>query len=341
MPVLNALKQRIPELRLTIRCAAPRTLLENLVSSEFEHLCEATDFGMHMASAVEVLLQESAQNYVSFHRDWDSRVAQESELLRKIAPDLVLSNVSYLTLAAASQAGIPALGMCSLNWADIFWHYCSETPGLEQIHAQMLRAYNSANRFIRLQPAMPMAGLQNLREIGTVASKGVNRRAEIDAMLGLEPDCKLVLVSMGGMHLQLPMDQWPRISGVRWVVRQSWGVRHPDTIEQEVLGMRYIDVLSSCDALLTKPGYGNFSEAGVNGIPVLYVSRRDWPEERCLVEWLQQRGRCQEVQRAQLECGDLGAALQALWHQAPKPPVMPDGIAQAADIIGQYLMAAI
>lgn len=238
MPVLNALLQRIPELKLTIRSAAPRTLLENLISSEFEHLCEATDFGMHMASAVEVLSQESAQDYVSFHRDWDNRIAQESELLLKMAPDLVL-------------------------------------------------------------------------------------------------------VSMGGMQMQLPMNQWPRIPGVRWIVKQSWGVCHPDVFEQEALGMHYTDVLCSCDALLTKPGYGNFTEAGVSGVPVLYLSRQDWPEEHCLVEWLQQHGRCLEVQRAQLESGDLETILQALWNHAPKPSVLPDGVAQAADIVEHYLLAAI
>lgn len=339
-PVLNALLQRIPELRLTVRCAAPRALLDNLIAGDFEHLCEATDFGMRMASAVDVLSQESAQDYVSFHLDWDNRVAQESDWLRKMAPDLVLSNVSYLTLAAAKQAGLTALGMSSLNWADIFWHYCAEIPGAEQVLAQMLRAYNSAKHFIRLQPGMPMPDLHNLLEIGTVARKGVYRRAEIDALLGLGPMHKLVLVSMGGMQMQLPMDQWPRIPGVRWIVQQNWGAHHPDVFELEALGMHYTDVLCSCDALLTKPGYGNFAEAGVNGVPVLYLSRQDWPEEPCLVAWLAQHGRCLEVLRAQLESGDMEAVLQALWAQAPKPPVLPDGNAQAADIIEDYLLAA-
>ena len=339
VPVLNALLQRIPELKLTIRSAAPRTILQNLVAGEFEHICEATDFGMHMASAVEVLPQESARDYLSFHRDWDKRVAQEGLVLQKIAPDLVLSNVSYLALAAAGYAKIPALAMSSLNWADIFRHYCADVPGAEQIHSQMLSAYNSAQYFIRLQPGMPMRDLHNVREIATVAGKGVNRRPEINALLELESDRKLVLVSMGGMQMQMPMNQWPRIPGVSWIVKKNWGVHHPDAYEMEALDMAYIDVMRSCDALLTKPGYGNFAEAGVNAVPVMYVSRQNWPEESCLVEWLQQYGRCLEVPRMQFESGDVESILHALWSEVPKPPVLSAGVAQAADIIAQYLSA--
>ena len=40
-------------------------------------------------------------------------------MLRRLAPDLVLTDVAYLPLAGAAQAGIPALSMCSLTWADL------------------------------------------------------------------------------------------------------------------------------------------------------------------------------------------------------------------------------
>ena len=337
VPVLNALLQNIPDLRLTLRCAAPRPFLETLIAGEFTHLCTATDFGMHMASAVAVLPEASARDYINFHHNWDERVAQESAVLSKIAPDLVLSNVSYLTLAAARHAGIPSLAMCSLNWADIFWHYCADIPGAVQIHTQILNAYNSAALFLRLQPAMPMPNLTNLHDAGTVAQKGRLRRSEINARLGLAHTDLLVLISMGGMQLQLPVNDWPRIPGVRWIVKQSSGITHPDVFAQATLDMPYIDILRSCDVLLTKPGYGNFAEAGVNGVPVLYVSRVDWPEEEYLVAWMQQHGRCQEIQHEQLERGELNAAIQTLLNQAPKPPILPDGITCITEIVAQYL----
>ena len=227
--------------------------------------------------------------------------------------------------------------MCSLNWADIYSHYCHDRPEAPEIHSQMLAAYNSAACFLRPLPAMPMENLANSRAIGPIARLGRNRRDELDARLGISPGARLVLISMGGIAFRLALDNWPRIPGVRWVVLSSWQVHHPDAVELESLEMDFTDVLASCDALLTKPGYGSFAEAACNGVPVLYLDRKDWPEAPYLVEWLKRQGRCMEVERAALEQGAIAARLEALWALSPAAPVASEGIAQAADFLQDLL----
>jgi hypothetical protein len=72
-PVLNALLHRMPELRLTIRCAAPRELLAARIAGEFEHIQRATDFGMVMENAMVVSVEQGAAAYREFHgkrRSW-------------------------------------------------------------------------------------------------------------------------------------------------------------------------------------------------------------------------------------------------------------------------------
>lgn len=336
-PVLNELRRRFPGLRLTVRSGAPREILASRIEGEFAHIPEATDFGMCMESAVSVRVEESAASYATFHRDWAARVANEAARLAALAPDLVLANVSYLALAAAAQAGIPALAMSSLNWADIYRHYCAGRPEAAGIHGQMLDAYGSAEYFMRLTPGMAMPDLRRVRAIGTIARRGENRRPEIDAALGFSPEDKLVLVAMGGVAMRLPMESWPRIPGVRWLVQESWGVRHPDAFLVEQLGFHFTDILRSCDVLITKPGYGSFAEAAVNGVPVLYLSRPDWPEEPCLVEWLTAHSRCLEVECRRLERGEIADELAALWTRPAPEPVAADGAEQAAEILAARL----
>lgn len=59
--------------------------------------------------------------------------------------------LAYLPLAGAAEAGIPALSMCSkLNWADLFAHFFDHEAWAGPIHAQILAAYLSAKRFVRL-----------------------------------------------------------------------------------------------------------------------------------------------------------------------------------------------
>jgi hypothetical protein len=336
-PVLNRLRQLLPQLRLTIVSAAPEAHLRARLPGEFMHIPQAADFGMVMASALDVRVEESLQAYREFHRHWNNRLAREAARIAELEPDVVFSNVAYLPLAAAQQAGLPCAAMCSLNWADIFEHYCAGLPDVAQITAQMRQAYSGGDAFLRVTPGMAMADLPNLRAIGPIARIGVSRRGEIDRRLGLAVDEKLILITMGGVATRLPVERWPQMQGVRWLVQANWEVKRPDFATLESLAMDFTDILASCDALLCKPGYGSFAEAACNGVPVLYVSRPDWPEEACLVEWLRRNGHCVEVARDQLEQGELHAALVELFSQPGPARVAPCGIDQAAD----YLLRSI
>lgn len=338
-PVVCELARRIPGLRVTVRSAAPVTVLKQRFHCDFQHIATALDFGMAMVSAVEVDVEKSLAAYRAYHQDWEARVARAADEISSFKPDLLLANVPYLSLAAAKVAGIPAVAMCSLNWADIYAAY-AHGPESRGIHAQMLEAYNGADLFLKLQPAMPMHDLSNAQGIGPVADPGRNRRAELlqrlyatrSAETGGE---KLVLVAMGGIEFRLPVEDWPRTDGVTWLVPQAWNVARDDVSSFDSLGMSFSDVLASCDAVLTKPGYGTFADAACAGVPVLYVSRGEWPEEPYLVQWLQQYGVCLKVGSADLHRGELQDSLDKLWRMPLPPRPRATGADEAARIIQQ------
>ncbi len=325
-PILNRLHPHLPKLRLTVRSAVPVAHLRSRIQVPFEHLPSDGDIGMVMSSALDVLAGESRAAYRAFHADWDARVAGEAGLLRGLGADMVFSNVGYLPLAGAQRAGIPNVALCSLNWADIYRHYCDDDGIAAQIHD----SYAKADAFLRATPGMAMTSLPNLIEVSPIAAIGTNRSAELALRLKLSPGEKLVLVSLGGIVGRLPIERSPRIAGVRWLVQKNWQVNHPDAVILETLQMNFSDLLASSDALICKPGYGSFTEAAASGVPVLYVNRPDWPEAPALVEWLQQNVLCREVSRQDLEQGTIADALEDIWN-APRPkPVNPEGAQQVA-----------
>lgn len=336
-PALNALRRLVPDLHLTVRSAVPFELLVSHIEGEFTHIQRATDFGMVMHSALTVDVERSAAAYLEFHRDWPVKLAHEVDELKRLEPDLVFADVSYLALAAAQRANIPALALCSLNWADIYAPLCAGQPHAEEIISQMREAYASAAQFLKPQPAMPMPDLANGRTIGPIARTGKQRRAELKNRLGLTPNEKLVLISMGGVDSRINMDGWPRLPGVRWLVQASWQTQHPDAFDLDKLDMPFIDLMPSCDAMVAKPGYGTFVEAACNGTPLLYVRRDAWPEEAFLVDWLQANGRCLEVERQALLRGDVGDSLTALLAQPAPTPVVATGVDEAAAILAGFL----
>jgi hypothetical protein len=332
-PILNLLQQRMPKLRITVRSAVPLLHLRSRIHAPFAHMSVEGDIGMVMSSALDVLAEESRAAYRAFHADWDARVANEAGLLRELGADLVLSNVGYLPLAGAQRAGIPNAALCSLNWADIYRHYCGD----EGIAARMDDCYANAEAFLRATPGMVMDNLPNLIPVPPIAGIGTNRRAELDDRLKLPSGEKLALVSLGGIASRVPIERWPRIPGVRWLVQENWQIDHPDAIILETLQMSFSDLLASSDALICKPGYGSFVEAASCGVPVLYVPRPDWPEATALIEWLQQHGPCREVSRTELEQGTIDDALEEIWN-APRPkPVIPEGANQVAEWLAERL----
>lgn len=332
-PILNRLHERMPPLRLTVRSAVPLSHLRSRIHAPFAHLPGEGDIGMLMSSALDVRVADSRAAYHAFHADWNARIAEEAHLLSELKADFLLSNVGYLPLAGAQRAGIPNAALCSLNWADIYRHYCGD----DEITDQIRGCYVHADAFLRATPGMAMPDLPNLVPVAPIAATGTNRREELNRLLKLAPGEKLVLISMGGIAGRLSIERWPRIDGVRWLVQQSWQANHPDAIALETLPMDFSDLLASSDALICKPGYGSFVEAACGGVPVLYVKRPDWPESPALIAWLEQHGLCGQISRNALEQGDIAETLEELWGVPQPEPVIPEGADQVAEWMSERL----
>ncbi len=337
-PVINALRCRVPDLHVTLRTTLPHGYLGSKFVGDFDVISEASDVGMLMESALDALVYETGLAYRRLHEDWDARVAREAETLTKLAPDLVLANAPYLPLAGARAASLSACALCSLNWADIYAHYFRGRPEAGVVHRQILDAYAAGAAFLQPAPCMPMKDLPNRRSVGPIAEVGHDRRRELRARLGLAAGVRLVMISYGGSRLRLPVEDWPRSAGFHWIVPGSWQASAPQIVAFEDLGMPFIDVLRSCDALVGKPGYGTFAEAACNGTPMLYVRRDSWPEDDYLIKWLSGRGRCLEVGRHDLARGALSDSLHALWAMPRRRAVEPTGGEAAAAFLARMLM---
>ena len=333
-PVIDALVRRLPDVRLTILSAAPAFKIAERFRVNHTLIHSETDVGMLQSNALEVDVRGSWIAYDAFHEAWTEKVGAEARRLEQLRPDLVFVNVPYLPLAAACQAGIPAVAMCSLDWAGIFAHYfASRGEAAERILKEMQTAYESAVCFLRPEPSMAMPHLGNTKAIGPIAQVGRNCRDMLESRIGLGPDEQLVMASLGGMEFRPPIEAWPALEGLRLVVPGSWESRHPQTVAFEDLGIPFIDALASTDLLIAKPGYGSFVEAVCHGIPVLYVERTNWPEADDIIGWIRRYGLCARLNSADLKRGAIVAAVNDLLLKPKAPPRAPTGADEAAEEI--------
>lgn len=339
MPVLNALRRRAPDLRLTLQTAAPRSWLEVRLSGPFEIVADTPDFGARMNGPLEVDIERTAADYRALHEDFERVAAAEAERLQRLAVDAVLSNVSYVALAAAERAGIPAAGYSCLNWHDVYAHYCGGRPEAAGLLQRMLAAYDSAAVFLRPEPGMPMSALSNLRPVGPVASRTNSRRKAVEHRLGIAAGTRLALIGFGGIELPLPFAEWVRLPGWHWLVPEPVNGRADMTFWQEA-SAPFSELLASVDVVVTKPGYGTFTECAIDGVPVLYLPRPDWPESHGLIDWLRANGRCLEIALEDLFSARLADQLQSLLAMPAKSLPIASGIEETAAAVADLLAGA-
>ncbi|MBF0418044.1 MAG: hypothetical protein HQL86_07335 [Magnetococcales bacterium] len=334
-PVVAELRRRIPDLRLTVQTTVDRAFLDSRYQS-FAHVAEIADFGFRMRSSTCIDLDASARGYRELHRDFSALVAREAERLSLAAPDLVLANIPYVTLAAAARAGIPAVAMSSLNWADMYAHYLGDRPEADEILGQIRAAYAAASVFLRCRPAQTMTVLHQ-HDIDPVVVPGQNRRPEVATALGISGAVRLGLIAFGGIGHPLPLERWPLLPGWVWLTSQEPPPGRDDFRHWQAGGIAFCDLSASVDLIVTKPGYGTFTEAGIAGIPVLFVPRPDWPESPHLDDWLAIHTRCLPIETGQLFDGSLPAILHTLFS-LPIPSVAgKTGISEAASVLQRIL----
>ena len=97
-------------------------------------------------------------------------------------------------------------------------------------------------------------------------------------------------------------------------------------------------MLTSCDVIITKTGYGTLVEAVASQTPVICVERGHWPEEPALFSWVSKYGYLQILSMSDLEGGDFAKqvdqSLNVTWE---KESVNCNGAEVAAKIIRSNL----
>lgn len=251
-PVFNRLAEQSHDIQLTIRSGLPLERLRQRIRPPFAHIAAASDFGYVMHDAVTLDLPATAATYRAFHTDFPARVAADAQLLTRLGVDTVFSDVAYLPLAAAAQAGLPALVMCSLNWADLFQHYFGTADWAAPIHTDMLAAYRSAP-FLRVTPSMPMDALDQRIEIGPISTPGQDRCNELRQKIGAGRTARLIMIALGGIPMRMPIEHWPVQENTIYLVPAAWQPARADLHTIESIGWLFVDLLRSVDVSSPNP----------------------------------------------------------------------------------------
>ncbi|MBS1270129.1 MAG: hypothetical protein MAG794_01083 [Gammaproteobacteria bacterium] len=330
-PVLERLHERSVNYRITVSTGIPENVLRSRIHCPFDTVHDDLDFGLRMHRDLSVDIEATLADYAAIHSDWQDNVARRAAWLARLGCDLMLSNISYLNIAAAHRANIPTIAVSPLNWADLYRYYAPATPVRIAVQNQMTQAYNESEVFFTPEPCMPMPNFANVEIIPPVVQTGRDQQKSIRTLFNLDATMKLLLLALGGHEAELNVDDLPVIDGACWLVDEKWRLRREDVLPLNRTGLMFPDLLASCDLLVCKPGYGAFTEAARLAKPVVYIRRPDWPEETCLIEWLQRQVSCSEAPRQ--DARGLESSIRKLFNVNPGRPCSADGVDICAERI--------
>jgi hypothetical protein len=279
------------------------------------------------------------------HAEAMARVDDEAGMLRDEGTAAVLCDAPPVPLVAARRAAIPGFLLANFTWADIYAPHARRLGGAAtRLVADLRRAYRQATVLFRTEPALRMADVAPICEVGMIVTRGRNRVSELRKQIGLRTGDRLVYLYLG-RYGQDDL-RWNRLEtmaarGIHFVAFHPAPGHSPANLHvvspQEWTGA---DLAASTDALVAKAGYGTACEAMATGTPMLYPPRTGFAEFRALDRALRAWGGAVPLSARAFTEMRLERPLETAFALRPGPPPFPaDGAARVAERLAQTCLS--
>jgi hypothetical protein len=343
--VINALRRTAPGLDVVVRTRGARWLYDLTLTTPVNFHDVSCDTGVVQSDSLHLDAASTIRDAWAFQQELPERAGQEARWLRDRGATIVVGDIPPLAFAAASLAGIPAIGLGNFTWDWIYEGYAEAGIDAPRLGTEIRRAYALASLALRL----PMwGGFEGwhcpIIDLPFVARHSRRSQGEVRDRLAIRADCRMVLASFGGLGIaRLDMAPLGRLAGYHVVsTDHALGLTGQIPAGVTVLrdkdvygsGLRYEDLVRAADVVVTKPGYGIIAECLANDTAVLYTSRGQFVEYDVLVEAMPRFLRCEYIDHEHLFSGRWAEGLDRVTSQPP-PPEHPasNGADIAADAI--------
>jgi len=334
--VCNCLGGLRDDVRVTVRSGVPARFFAEELTLPFDVRGGGFDVGCLQSDGVTVLMEETLRAYCDIAANNKLILDDEARWCAENGVDCVVGDITPFAFEVADKAGIPSVAVSNFTWYDIYAPYVERFPRYDSMLSEMACQYGKASLALALYPASPMPVFRHKKTVPVVGRKGVNRKDEIFEAFGIDRRKRLGLIYTGNFGLDRV--RWSRLEDFRgWefvgVYPLPGSPRNFHLVTKD--WFRYQDLSASADVIVGKMGYGVFSEALLNGVPLVYLPREDFSEFQVLDAEAKRLGIGVCIDAAAFADADWGDALEAaIVNNSGMTPADDGGaVACAAEII--------
>jgi L-arabinokinase len=276
------------------------------------------DIGVAQHDGLELDIDETRRRWDVFAPEFAAHAEAEAHVLREQRVDVVLGDVPPLAFAAAALAGIPSVALANFGWDWIYGAW----PDFDAAIATVQAGYAQANVLCRLplHSTSPDAfpAFTTIEDVPLIARRAGRPRYEVRRDIGVGGGDRVVLLSFGGFTANgLDVRALGHNRDYTFVITPPLSRSEHDVPDNVIaLGETpadYVSLLSACDVVVTKPGYGIVADCLANQVAMLYTDRGPFREYDVLAQALPTLGRARYAPRRDLLTGHLSPHLDALF----------------------------
>ncbi|HIE11263.1 MAG TPA: hypothetical protein EYP62_06570 [Kiritimatiellae bacterium] len=334
--IVGAFIRGYPEIPVRVVSGAPVWFIRERLGDAISSLEDRTlDVGLVQVDPIRVDRKLSADRITALLEQWDGLVDRESAHLKEISAGAVVCDVPAVPVEAAHRLSIPAVVSANFTWDWIYQGYDDGSAVWKRAVARFRRAYARADLLLKMPFSPSMENFGRRIEIPLISTPGRNRRAQLEALLGVPRERLLVLLAFSSVPLEPEaMDRLARDPGVRFLLPEPAKVHHRGFQTVSRRAIEFGDLVASVDVVVSKSGFGIVSDCIANRKPLVLVERPDFPESELLVREAPEYIPCRVVSAEDFYEGKFLAAVYAVASdRTSKRPAVMGGAALAAEWI--------
>ncbi|MDC0170056.1 hypothetical protein OAI67_03265 [Candidatus Nitrosopelagicus sp.] len=232
----------------------------------------------------------------TFVNDWysnfNSNVQKEYDFIKKLEPDVVISDISPIPLSASKKLNIQSIAISNFTWLDIF-------SKLENFNLQLIQeSYENTSFCIQLPLSTKMDVFKQKKKVGFVCKLPTEDKTLIRKKLNIDKSKFLILINLP-KFFNVTLKNFKNFQVISTGAKTSF--ENTIFIEPFIEGQ---NLINASDLVVSKCGYGMISECLTNGIPFKLISDESHPEQNAMIEHLSRydiNNRILDWQKGQIE----------------------------------------
>ncbi len=335
--VMSALQEKSPSIHFEIFTLVPEWFFKQSLTTSFTYHSEKTDTGLIQKTAMVEDLEATLQDLQTIYPLRPAVIDRLADTVTRTGCEAVLCDIAPMGIETAQNAGIPSVLIENFTWDWIYEGYLNQKKDFSRWIPYLKERFGHADFHIQTEPLCAVDDSAGL--LAQPASrKPRTPAADIRAALGITPNQKAVLITMGGIPEKygfLPaLKAHPEI---HFILPGNYPHTHTDhnvTVLPHQSQFFHPDLVNACDAVIGKLGYSTIAEVFHAGIPLLYLSRSRFRESPFLVNFVKSKIPGAHIQTEDFERGSWLPTLSKLLDTPRIVRNQPNG----ADQIAAFLL---